>query len=152
MYTSHKWVQPLLIGAVKSRLASLTTQSVNATGANRKQRPLLNLWLANCRALRSPHHRTCHNIWCFTIIYINGIKLNFAATEMKSQAYAPIWHNDPYLPRLQPGYDFLRAVRGFFGTQTVKNDFQLSNFVSRVRIEVFSNVNCNHNPKHIYKC
>ena len=39
----------------------------------------------------------------------------------------------------------------FFGTKTVKNDFQLSNFVSRVRIEVLGNVSRNHNPKHIYK-
>ena len=35
---------------------------------------------------------------------------------------------------------------GIFGTQTVKKDFQLSNCVSRVRIEVVCNVNSNHNP------
>ena len=46
---------------------------------------------------------------------------------------------------------FWEWFAGFF-TQTVKNDFQLSNFVSKVRIEVLVNVNCNHNPKHIYKC
>ena len=35
---------------------------------------------------------------------------------------------------------------GFFGTQTVKDDFELSNFVSRLRIEVLGDFNCNHNP------
>ena len=40
---------------------------------------------------------------------------------------------------------------GFFGTQTVNNDFQVSNLLSMVRIEVLGTVNCNHNPKHIYK-
>ena len=47
---------------------------------------------------------------------------------------------------------FLRAVCGFLGKQTVKNDFQLSNFVSMVMIEVLGNANCNHNPKHISFC
>ena len=46
MYAPHKWGQPLLIGC----LGSLTTQSDNATGANRKQRPLLNMWPTNCWA------------------------------------------------------------------------------------------------------
>ena len=41
------------LAVVKSRLASLTTQSVNATGAHRKQRSLLNLQSANCWSLRS---------------------------------------------------------------------------------------------------
>ena len=38
----------------------------------------------------------------------------------------------------------MRAVRRFFDTQIVKTDFQLSNFWSRVRIEVLGNVNCNY--------
>ena len=75
-------------------------------------------------------------MWCFIIIYINGTKLNFGVTEMKWQTYAPIWHDGPCLPRLQPERDFIASSSlGFFGTQTVKNDFQLSNIVSRVRIE-----------------
>ena len=45
-------------------------------------------------------------IWCFIIVYINGTKLNFGETEMTSQAYAPIWHDGPCLPRLQPECDF----------------------------------------------
>ena len=60
---------------------------------------------------------TAHVIWCFIIIYINGTKLNFGAIEMKSQANAPIWHDGPCLPRLPPGRDFLRAVRGFFSVR-----------------------------------
>ena len=48
----------------------------------------------------------------------------------------------------QVAADFVASgVRVCFCTQTVKNDFQLSNFVSMVRIEVLGNVNCNHNPK-----
>ena len=100
MYTPHKinGFNCCSSAAVKSYPASLTTQSVNATGANRKQRPILNMWPANCWALS----RTCHMpIWCFIIVYINGTKLNFSATEMTSQAYAPIWHDGPCLPRLQ---------------------------------------------------
>ena len=37
---------------------------------------------------------------------------------------------------------FCKWFAGFFGAQTVKNDFQLSDFVSMVRIEVLGNVNC----------
>ena len=44
---------------------------------------------------------------------------------------------------------FASGSQIFFGAQTVKNDFQLSKFLSRVVIEVLGNVNCNHNPKHI---
>ena len=68
-----------------------------------------------------------HFIWCVIIIYINGTKLNFVATDMKSQAYAQIW--------LKQGRDFLASgSRGVSGTQTINNDFQLSDFVSGVRI------------------
>ena len=71
---------------------------------------------------------------------------------MKSQAYAPIWPNGPCLPRLQQGRDcFARGSHGVSGTQTINNDFQLSDFVSGVRIEVLGYVNCTYNPKHMYK-
>ena len=55
---------------------------------------------------------------------------------MESQAYAPTWNDGPCLPRLQPGRDF----------------FASSSLVFSVRIDVLSKVNCNHNPKHVYKC
>ena len=61
---------------------------------------------------------------------------------MKSQAYAPICHDGPCLSRLQPERDcFCEGFTGFFGSQTVRNDFQLPIFLSRVRIEVLGNVN-----------
>ena len=50
---------------------------------------------------------------------------------MKSQAYGPIWPNGPCLPRLKQGTRFFAsASRGVSGTQTINNDFQLSDFVS----------------------
>ena len=53
--------------------------------------------------------------------------------------------------RLQPEESFFASTsQGFFGTKTVKNNLQLSNVVSSVSIDVFGNVICNHNPKHIY--
>ena len=35
-------------------------------------------------------------------MYINGTKLHFGATEMKSKANTPTWHDGPCLLRLQP--------------------------------------------------
>ena len=71
---------------------------------------------------------------------------------MKSQAYAPIWPNGPCLRRLQQGRDFVASCsHGVSVTQTINNDFQLSYFVSGVRIEVLGYVSCAYNPKHIYK-
>ena len=45
---------------------------------------------------------------------------------------------------------FASGSRGVSGTQSINNDFQLSYFVSGVRIEVLGTVNCAYNPKHIY--
>ena len=83
---------------------------------------------------------------------LTKLNSNFAATDMESQAYAPIWPNGPCLPRLQQGRDcFARGSHGISGTQTINNDFQLSDFVSGVRIEVLGYVNCTYSPKHMYK-
>ena len=83
---------------------------------------------------------TATSLWCFIIININGTKLIFGATEMKSQAYAPpIWHHGPCLPVLQPGRDFFASGSRVFSVGAY--DFQLSNFVSRVMFEVLRNVN-----------
>ena len=66
---------------------------------------------------------------------------------MKSQAYAPIWPNGPCLPRLQQGRDcFTSGSHGVSGTQTINNDFQLTYFVSGVRIEVLGYVNWSITP------
>ena len=46
--------------------------------------------------------------------YITRSLPHVVATDMKSQSYAPIWPNGPYLPRLQQGRDFLRVVRMVF--------------------------------------
>ena len=52
----------------------------------------------------------------------------------------------------QQGRDcFASGSHGVSGTQTINNDFQLSDFVSGVRIEVLGSVNCAYNPKDIYK-
>ena len=62
--------------------------------------------------------------------YCQNVSFNSGATEIKSQANVPVWINRLCLPTLHPGRDVLRVVRGFFGgTQTVKNDFQLSNLM-----------------------
>ena len=51
--------------------------------------------------------------------------LTFAATEMKSQAYAPLWHDGPCLLKLQPARDFVASGSQVFfsGTQTANNVF-----------------------------
>ena len=87
-----------------------------------------------------------------SLFILTELNSNFAATYMKSQAYAPIRPNGPCLPRLQQGRDcFARGSHGVSGTQMINNDFQLSDFVSGVRIEVLGYVNCTYNPKHMYK-
>ena len=94
------------------RLASWTTQS-STTGANRKQRPLVNLIVEPCEVLIS-----AHVTWCLIYSYcINGTKFNFGSTEIKSQAYAPIWHDGPCLPGLQPGPDFFVSGSRFFSVR-----------------------------------
>ena len=87
-----------------------------------------------------------------SLFILTELNSNFAATDMKSQAYAPIWPNGPCLPRLHQGRDcFASGSHGVSGTQTINNDFQLTYFVSGVRIEVLGYVNCTYNPTHIYK-
>ena len=86
-----------------------------------------------------------------SLFILTELNSNFAATDMKSQAYAPIWPNGPCLPRLQQGRDcFARGSHGVSGTETINNNFQLSDFVSGVRIEVLGYVNCTYNSKHMY--
>ena len=47
---------------------------------------------------------------------------------------------------------FASGSHGVSGTETINNDFRLSNCVSGVRIfDVLGYVNCAYNPKHIYK-
>ena len=58
-------------------------------------------------------------------MYINGTKLHFGATEIKSKANTPTWHDGPCLLRLQPERDFFRAVSVFFVTQTIFNNLVL---------------------------
>ena len=72
-----------------------------------------------------------------SLFILTELNSNFFATDMKSQAYAPIWPNGSCLRRLQRGRDFFASgSHGVSGTQTINNDFQLSDFVSGVRIEV----------------
>ena len=67
-------------------------------------------------------------VW--SLFILTELNLNFVATDMKSQAYTPIWPNGPCLPRLQQGREFFASgSRGVSGTQTINNDFQLSDFV-----------------------
>ena len=40
--------------------------------------------------------------------------LTLAATDMKSQAYAPLWHDGPCLLKLQPARDFVASGSQFF--------------------------------------
>ena len=87
-----------------------------------------------------------------SLFILTELNSNFVATDMKSQSYAPIWPNGLCLPRLQQGRDFFASgSHGVSGTQTINNDFQLSYFVSGVRIDVLGYGNCVYNPKHIYK-
>ena len=57
-----------------------------------------------------------------SLFILTELNSNFVATDMKSQAYAPIWPNGPCLPRLQQGRDFFASSsHGFSGTQTIFN-------------------------------
>ena len=67
-------------------------------------------------------------------MYINGTKLHFGATEIKSKANTPTWHDGPCLLRMR----FFSERLAFF---RYANDFQQFSFVSRVRIEVLGIVN-----------
>ena len=54
-----------------------------------------------------------------SLFILTELNSNFAATDMKSQAYAPIWPNGPCLPWLQQGRDcFASGSHGVSGTQT----------------------------------
>ena len=82
----------------------------------------------------------------YRFFLLTELNTNFVATDMKSQAYAPIWPNGPCLPRLQQRRDFFASgSHGVSGTQTINIDFQLSYFVPRLRIEVLGYVKCAYN-------
>ena len=99
------------------------------------------------------HHRTnvIKNGVLSFIIYINGTNLNAGASR---KIYRRLSRQYGMMDRVYRGCSryavFCESFAGCFGTQTVNNDFKLSNCVSRVRINGLCNVNCNHNPKHIY--
>ena len=108
----HVLKLPLMRFCTEGReiLPTLIDQPVNETGgrATRQQRPLLNLWPANCWALRSPHHRTCR------VVFYHY----FGVTEMKSQAYAQYGTMGRVYPGCSRDVVSLRSVRVFFsGTQ-----------------------------------
>ena len=66
--------------------------------------------LANLRCL---HHRTCHIM--VSLFILTEPKLNFGATEMTSQANAPIWHDWACLPKVAVGTRFFcERFPGFF--------------------------------------
>ena len=129
---------------MKSRLASLATQTVNANGAREPQTKASRLIC--CRLIVEAREVviTVHLIWC---VHITELNSNFVETDMKSQAYSPIWLNGPYLTRLQQGRDFFASgSHGVSCTQTINNDCQLTDFVSGVKIEVLGYVNCAYIP------
>ena len=59
-----------------------------------------------------------------SLFILTELNSNFVATDMKSQAYTPIWPNGPCLPRLQQGRNFFASgSHDVSGTQMIYKDF-----------------------------
>ena len=78
---------------------------------------------------------TVHLIWCVIIIYINGTKLKFCRDSHEIAGLRANIAQWAVFAEVEAGTRFFASgSRGVSGTQTINNDFQLSDFVSGVRI------------------